>query len=107
MPLNKSLGRRLQNIAVQRPVKRERNLHRVDVGSLRIEQRMEQQPLLQRRQRQNVLNLRVLALQPALSACESETNGRSEVVALSVVFGTALATAARPQLCDAGIPPAA
>ena len=64
MPLNKSLGRRPQNLAVQRTVKREPNLHRVDVGSLRIEQRMEQQPLLQRRQRQNVLNPRIVALQP-------------------------------------------
>ena len=64
MPLHKSLDRRLQGIALQRPINHERNLHRVDVRSLRIEQRMEQQTFLQRRQRQNVLNLRVLALQP-------------------------------------------
>ena len=39
-------------------------MHRIDVRSLRIIKRMKQKPLLQRRQRQHILNLAVRALQP-------------------------------------------
>ena len=49
---------------VERPLEPEHQLHRVDVRRLRIIKRMEQQPLLQRRQRQDVLDLRIGALQP-------------------------------------------
>ena len=42
--------------AIERAFKLELELHRIDVGSLRIVERMEQQTLLQRRQRQDVLD---------------------------------------------------
>ena len=45
-------------------LKVQRQLHRVDVGRLRVIKRMEQQPLLQRRQRKHILKVRILALQP-------------------------------------------
>ena len=56
--------RSLQRRRIEPARKPQHQLHGVDVGSLRIIKRMEQKPLLQRRQRQDVLDLRVLALQP-------------------------------------------
>src|SRR5262249_41434531 len=56
--------RSFQRLALERPLKTQLQLHHIDVRRLRIIKRVEQQPLLQRRQRQHVLNLRVLALQP-------------------------------------------
>ncbi len=58
------LHRRLQPRRVERARQRKLQLHRVDVRRLRIVQRMKQQPFLQRRQRQNVVEPRLLALQP-------------------------------------------
>ena len=55
---------RPRSTAVERALQLELQLHRIDVRRLRIVKRMEQQPLLQRRQRQDVLDLRICALQP-------------------------------------------
>src|SRR5262249_32852331 len=60
----RGLTRRFQRRAVERPLKTQFQLHHVDVRRLRIIKRMEQQPLLQRRQRQHVLNPRIMTLQP-------------------------------------------
>jgi hypothetical protein len=63
MALDERLRRHLQRSAVERAFQRQHQLHHVDVRRLRIVTRMEQQPFLQRRQRQQVLQLRVPALQ--------------------------------------------
>ncbi len=55
--------RRRQRVGVERAREAENQLDRIDVGRLRIVQRMEQQAFLQRRQRQDVVDPRVLALQ--------------------------------------------
>ena len=55
MPLHQRLYRRLQGLAVERPGQTHHQLHRVQVGCLRIVQRVEQQALLQRRERQHIL----------------------------------------------------
>ena len=54
----------LENLLLKRTLKVQRQLNRVHVGRLRIIKRMEQQTLLQRRQRQHILKVRILALQP-------------------------------------------
>src|SRR5215470_5877109 len=64
MTQKQRLNRRFQRRAVERPLKTQFQLHHVDVRRLRIIKRMEQQPLLQRRQRQHVLNPRIMTLQP-------------------------------------------
>ena len=64
MALRQRRHRRFQPFAVERPGKPHHQLHRVEVGRLRVVQRMEQQPLLQRRERQHVLDLRIMLLQP-------------------------------------------
>ncbi len=50
----------LSAVLIEPALQREHQLHRIDVRRPRIIERMEQQPLLQRRQRQDVLELRVL-----------------------------------------------
>ena len=64
MTRHQRLHRRRHRIAVERSLQPQFQLHRIDVGRLRVIKRMEQQPLLQRRQRQDVLDLRIRALQP-------------------------------------------
>ena len=63
MTRHQRLHRRRHPIAVERSLQPQFQLHHIDVGGLRVVQRMEQQPLLQRRQRQDVLDLRIRALQ--------------------------------------------
>ena len=55
VPVHHGLHRGLQQGAVQRAFQLELELHRIEVGALRVVERVEQQPLLQRRQRQDVL----------------------------------------------------
>src|SRR5499426_3074924 len=64
MAQKQRINRSFQRRAIERPLKPQFQLHRIDVRRLRIIKRMEQQPFLQRRQRQHVLNPRVLALEP-------------------------------------------
>ncbi len=64
MARHQRLRRRFQGCTVERPFQAQLQLHRIDVRRLRIIERMEQQPLLQRRQRQDVLDRRSRALQP-------------------------------------------
>ena len=64
MARHQSLRRSFQHPGIERALEPEHQLHRVDVGRLRVIQRMEQQPLLQRRQRQDVLDPPILLLQP-------------------------------------------
>ena len=64
MALNERPRRRLQRLAVEQPLQPQLQLHGIDIGRLRIIERVEQQPLLQRRERQDILDLRVMALQP-------------------------------------------
>ncbi len=63
MALQQSTQRRLQRRHVQPAGQSQHQLHRVDVRSPPIIERMEQQTLLQRRQRQHVLDLRIAPLQ--------------------------------------------
>ena len=63
MALDQRLRGRFECVLLQPALQRKDQLHRIDVGRPRIIKRMEQQPLLQRRQRQDVLELRILALQ--------------------------------------------
>ena len=60
MALDEPPRRRRQRVGVERAREVENQLDRIDVGRLRIVQRMEQQALLQRRQRQDVVDPRVL-----------------------------------------------
>ena len=62
MALNQSLRRRFQRRAVERPLQAQVQLDRIDVRRLCVVERMEQQPLLQRRERQDVFDLRILTL---------------------------------------------
>ena len=64
VPPHHGLQRGFQHGRIEQAFKLELELHRVDVRSLRIVERMEQQTLLQRRQRQDVLDRSVLTLQP-------------------------------------------
>ena len=64
MAFNQNLGCPFQSRPVERPLQCQRQLHDVDVRRTHIVKRMEQQPLLQRRQRQNVFDVRVLAFDP-------------------------------------------
>src|SRR5262249_7655121 len=64
MAQKQRLNRSFQRLALEPPLKPQLQLHRIAARRLRIIKRVEQQPLLQRRQRQHILNLRVLALQP-------------------------------------------
>ena len=63
MALDQRLRGCLQCLLIEPALQRKHQLHRIDVGRPRIIKRMEQQPLLQRRQRQDVLELRILLLQ--------------------------------------------
>ena len=73
MPIKQSLRSRSKGHAIERSLQIEHQLRRVNIGRRRIMKRMEQQTLLQRRQRQDVLDLRVLALQK-LDLCLRERN---------------------------------
>ena len=63
VPLHHGGKRGLQPHHVEPTQQLQIELHRVDVRTARVVQRMEQQALLQRRQRQHVFELRVLPLQ--------------------------------------------
>ncbi len=63
MALDECICRPLQRGTVEWARQGEHQLHRVDIRRARIIQRMEEQPLLQRRQWQYVFQLRVLAFQ--------------------------------------------
>ena len=67
MTRHQRLHRRRQRRAVERALQLQIQLHRIDVRRLRVIKRMEQQPLLQRRQRQDVLDLRIRAAPAARS----------------------------------------
>jgi len=64
MARHQRLHRRGHRSAVECALQPQVQLHRIDVGRLRVIKRMKQQALLQRRQRQDVLDLRICALQP-------------------------------------------
>ena len=62
MPIEHALHRPAQRPSVERSFQHQIKLHRVHVALLFVVQRMEQQPLLQRREGEDVLDLRVLML---------------------------------------------
>ena len=64
MTRHQRLHRRRHRFALECSLQPQFQLHRINVGRLHVIKRMEQQPLLQRRQRQDVLDLRIRALQP-------------------------------------------
>ena len=67
MPLHHGLQRGRQDVRRKRALKLKLKLHRIDVRSLRIIERMEQQALLQRRQRQDLFDPRRTARSPGLA----------------------------------------
>ena len=64
MALQKGVYGRLEGLLVERPLQIERELDSVNVGRLNIVKRMEQQAFLQRRERQDCIEVRIFALQP-------------------------------------------
>ena len=62
MALHQSVRGCLKSFYIERSLEIEDHLNGVDVQRLRIIKRMEQQPLLQRREREDVFNMWVLSL---------------------------------------------
>ena len=73
--LQKSLHGRLECALLEPPLEIKRKLHGVDVRRLSIIEGVEQQAFLQWRERQDLLEIGVLALQP-LDLCLGESDQR-------------------------------
>src|SRR6267143_1804297 len=60
MAVQKNLPGRFKGLLIERSLETEHELGRIDVRPLNVIEGMEQQALLQRRERQNVLKVRIL-----------------------------------------------